>query len=216
MDCVNIKLYLKYNCFDIFRLSRRIALIPFRLWTGTSGDWSTSWQSVTDVKHKAMITNPTKTWWLQLTSMWTLLQHVQTIPTCIYQSDIFISYSSLYPLQSETLFLCWKQCKVFYQMILHTICGRVMKDESPNVCSCSFNLCSLLNLPQFSGSLLAVFSYNAIILIFDLHLFFREKCWLPNVTLTSYVQRETNPKAPVPIPHRYNESELRYRPHVLR
>ena len=101
-------------------------------------------------------------------------------------------------------------------MILHTICGRVMKDESPNVCSCSFNLCSLLNLPQFSGSLLAVFSYNAIILIFDLHLFFREKCWLPNVTLTSYVQRETNPKAPVPIPHRYNESELRYRPHVLR
>ena len=70
LDCVNIKHYHKYNCFDIFRLSRHIALIPFRLWTVISGDWSTSWQSVTDVKHKAMITNPTKTWWLQLTSMW--------------------------------------------------------------------------------------------------------------------------------------------------
>lgn len=39
--------------------------------------------------------------------------------------------------------------------------------------------------------------------------FFRDKCWLPNVTLTSYIQRELHPKAPVPIPHRYNETTIR-------
>lgn len=37
----------------------------------------------------------------------------------------------------------------------------------------------------------------------------KDKCWLPNVTLTSYIQRELHPKAPVPIPHRYNETTIR-------
>ncbi|XP_062586553.1 LOW QUALITY PROTEIN: transcriptional repressor NF-X1-like [Saccostrea cucullata] len=38
---------------------------------------------------------------------------------------------------------------------------------------------------------------------------YKDKCWLPTVTLTAYVQREMHPKAPTPIPHRHNETEIR-------
>jgi len=38
---------------------------------------------------------------------------------------------------------------------------------------------------------------------------FRDKCWLPSVTLTSYIQRELHPKAPLPIPHVHSEAALR-------
>lgn len=37
----------------------------------------------------------------------------------------------------------------------------------------------------------------------------RDKCWLPNVTLTALVQRELHPKAPTPIPHVHKESSIR-------
>lgn len=37
----------------------------------------------------------------------------------------------------------------------------------------------------------------------------RDKCWLPSVTLTSYIQRELHPKAPLPIPHVHSEAALR-------
>ncbi|XP_063423020.1 transcriptional repressor NF-X1-like [Mytilus trossulus] len=38
---------------------------------------------------------------------------------------------------------------------------------------------------------------------------YRDKCWLPSVTLTSYVQRELHPKAPLPIPHVHSEAALK-------
>ncbi|KAK3109128.1 hypothetical protein FSP39_023572, partial [Pinctada imbricata] len=37
----------------------------------------------------------------------------------------------------------------------------------------------------------------------------KDKCWLPSVTLTQYVQREQHPKAPPPIPHNYSETAIR-------
>ncbi|XP_064614665.1 transcriptional repressor NF-X1-like [Liolophura sinensis] len=37
----------------------------------------------------------------------------------------------------------------------------------------------------------------------------RDRCWLPSVTLTSLIQRELQPKAPMPIPHKHSETELR-------
>lgn len=59
------------NSFPILfgRQSRHIGRTLFRAWTVTSGDWSTSWPSVTDVRLRVTITNPAKTWWPQLTSM---------------------------------------------------------------------------------------------------------------------------------------------------
>ncbi|XP_052094609.1 transcriptional repressor NF-X1-like [Mytilus californianus] len=38
---------------------------------------------------------------------------------------------------------------------------------------------------------------------------YRDKCWLPSVTLTSYIQRELHPKAPLPIPHVHSEAALK-------
>ena len=62
----------------------------------------------------------------------------------VYIRAIFSYHTAACNLCNQKLFLCWKQCKVFNQMVLHTICCRVIKDESPNVCSCNLNLCSLL------------------------------------------------------------------------
>ncbi|XP_033761970.1 transcriptional repressor NF-X1-like [Pecten maximus] len=38
---------------------------------------------------------------------------------------------------------------------------------------------------------------------------YKEKCWLPSVTLTALIQRELHPKAPTPIPHVHDEEALR-------
>lgn len=58
------------NSFPILfgRQSRHIGRTLFRAWTVTSGDWSTSWASVMDVRLRVTIMNPAKTWWPQLTS----------------------------------------------------------------------------------------------------------------------------------------------------
>ncbi|XP_074658843.1 transcriptional repressor NF-X1-like [Tubulanus polymorphus] len=37
---------------------------------------------------------------------------------------------------------------------------------------------------------------------------YKDKCWLPNVTLTTCVQREIHGKRPVPIPHNKSEKEI--------
>ncbi|KAK3604749.1 hypothetical protein CHS0354_017856 [Potamilus streckersoni] len=37
----------------------------------------------------------------------------------------------------------------------------------------------------------------------------RERCWLPSITLTAYIQREIHGRAPVPIPHVHKEDVLR-------
>ncbi|XP_069110895.1 transcriptional repressor NF-X1-like [Argopecten irradians] len=38
---------------------------------------------------------------------------------------------------------------------------------------------------------------------------YKEKCWLPSVTLTAMIQRELHPKAPTPIPHIHDAEALR-------
>lgn len=92
------------NSFPILfgRQSRHIGRTLFRAWTVTSGDWSTSWASVTDVRLRVTITNPAKTWWPQLTSMQCFY--------CIQEKGF-------------TWFLCmllfvWKSCKNFVKITL--------------------------------------------------------------------------------------------------
>jgi len=51
---------------------------------------------------------------------------------------------------------------------------------------------------------------DVVFYIIELCMFYRDKCWVPTVTLTSLVQRELHPRAPPPIPHIFKEETLRY------
>lgn len=100
------------NSFPILfgRQSRHIGRTLFRAWTVTSGDWSTSWPSVTDVRLRVTIMNPAKTWWPQLTSMQCFY--------CIQEKGL-------------TWFLCmlhfvWKLCEIFVSKSHSGFCMKFM------------------------------------------------------------------------------------------